>query len=608
MNTHLSLNDPHTPRRCAPPLFIKGNRGSLAEIPSMKRGARQGGECRSLSQDLSLSLNLSLAPILALGFALLVSPLPAQPVITQATRAPATATLIPLSENWRMDGDVPVHALLISLQGLANRDQPRVYLEYPQNWQWEIVHPLIGFLEKRHGMTFDRLGLDDADAALGRFARYAKGVVVWDKAVRSSLIVAFTIAGVEDLVVVNEDQLALAARHGLKPVVDLRGRFAGQSDEQIYQWAYDHYWARCSRDYYVVLGGHAGAEMQPGIADFGIRQRAFFSDLSANPKHPGELALLKKILSQQNTASIVLGWHSYGKDTEGQHTTLVGNYGLIMEGLHNLPNISFTSQIPLTPDFRFTNNHHVTPGRPLKAEPKVYVCAVATDSMGIGTWTKPGRGRIPYTWQVLMDWAWMNPPALQYFYEDKSPNDYFIGGLSGPGYMYPKAIPPDKFPGLMQIARRLMAKLDLRVLEIMDYSEGNRHVGNTDLPKELVDRYYEQFPDILGFINGYGSARTFDLRDGKPFLSYDYYLDVNRTIPEAIADLDELIQLNPKRPYFLLMHVRESNTIEKVSDILGHLTESVEVVPLDVFLSLAADAKTYRTYHRQPTDPVDHNP
>jgi len=33
---------------------------------------------------------------------------------------------------------------------------------------------------------------------------------------------------------------------------------------------------------------------------------------------------------------------------------------------------------------------------------------------------------------------------------------------------------------------------------------------------------------VLGFINGYGTARTFDLRDNRPFISYDYYLDVAR--------------------------------------------------------------------------------
>lgn len=537
-----------------------------------------------------------------------VWPCSGQTALHRAERAPASATIVPLSDNWRLCGDLPVHALLISLQGLANREAPRLYLEYPLNWQWEIVRPLIGFLERRHGMTFTRLGLDDADAALARFARHAKGCVVWDKHVRTSLTVAFTISGLEDLLVVNEDLLPLAAKHGLKPVVDLRGRFTGMPDHAIYAQVYAEYGARCSRDYYVVMGGHAGMEMQPGIADFGIQQRAFFADLSANPKHPEELALLKKFLGAQNPASVVLGWHSYAKDTEGQHTTLTSNFGLIMEGLHNLPNVSFTSQIPLTPDFKFANNHSVAANAVLKAEKKVYICAVSTDSMGIGAWTKPGRGRIPYNWQVLMNWLWINPPALQYFYESKTPNDYFIGGLSGPGYMYPQAIPPAKFPALMAKARNLMAQLDLHVMEIMDYSEGNRHVGNTDLPKELVDRYYQQFPDVLGFINGYGSAHTFDLRNGKPFLSYDYYLDAARPLEEAAADLEELIQMNPKRPYFLLMHVRETNSVEKVADIFGRLSEKPEVVPLDVFLKLAASEKTYRTHFQEPGDPIDHNP
>jgi hypothetical protein len=204
-----------------------------------------------------------------------------------------------------------------------------------------------------------------------------------------------------------------------------------------------------------------------------------------------------------------------------------------------------------------------------------------------------------------MNWIWMNPPILQYFYESRTPNDYFIGGLSGPGYMYPKAIPPAKFPMLMGEARDLMRRLDLHVLEIMDYSQGNRHLGNTDLTRDVVDRYYQQFPDVLGFINGYGSARTFDLRDGKPMISYDYYLDLFRPVDQAAGDLEELIRLNTRRPYFLLMHVRERNSVEKVTRILNLVSEPVEVVPLDVFLNLAAGDKTYRTRYEQDGDPVN---
>lgn len=537
----------------------------------------------------------------------LVSSLVAQPIPHRAEYAPKEATIIPMSENWRMDGDIPINVLLISLQGLANREAPRVYLEYPTHWQWETVRPLIKFMERRHGTKFTRLGTNDADAALALFGKYAKGYVVWDREVRASVNVAFTVSGVLDAVVVSEELIPLAEKHGLKKVEDLRGIFRGKGDHEIYQWAVDKYWDRTSRDYYVVLGGHAGMTMQPGVADFGVMQRAFCADLSASPKHPEELALLKELLGRQNKNSTVIGWHSYAKDTEGQHTTLTGNFGLKMEGLHNLPNVSYTCQIPLTKDFSFKNPGNLDRGYDQVAKKKIYVAALATDSMGIGTWTQEGRGEIPYGWQVLMGWVRLNPVALQFFYEDKTPNDYFVGGLSGPGYMYPKSIPEHHFSVLMKDARQLMETLDLHIMEIMDYSEGNRHVGNTDLPKELVDRYYEAFPEAIGFINGYGTARTFDLRDGVPFISYDYYLAVNRPIEEAAADLEELTQLNPQRPYFLLMHVRESNTIEKVRKIFDLLSEEVEVVPVDVFMKLAASEKTYLTRYQQPEDPIDLN-
>ena len=35
---------------------------------------------------------------------------------------------------------------------------------------------------------------------------------------------------------------------------------------------------------------------------------------------------------------------------------------------------------------------------------------------------------------------------LEMFYSQATPNDLFIGGLSGPGYMYSKAIPTEALP------------------------------------------------------------------------------------------------------------------------------------------------------------------
>ena len=522
-----------------------------------------------------------------------------------AGKVPAEAYVMQMSDDWTLNGDLPEHALVLSLQGLANRDQPRLYLEFGPKWPWQITKPVRAFYEKRHGITFKPLaGIGEALGALGS---HAKGYVVWDKAVRTSLIVAFTVAGLEDVVVVNEDLIPLVEKYGLRLVADLRGEFTGMDDAEIYQIAYDRYWERCNHDLVVWLGGHHGNVMEPGMADWAVRQHAFCTDLSNNPRHGKELALTKRIYSELNPNAFVMGWHSYGKDTEGQQVTLTSNYGLRMEGLNTLPNLSFNSQIPFSEGFTFRNHHHVDPANPPKPEEKVYIALAQTDSIGIGAWTKPGRGKLPYTWGVPASWLDLAPGVIEYFYQGATPNDHF-NAFAFPSYLYPKAVPAEQYPALQAIVRRYNRALDLRVMDIMDYSEGNRHVGNTDLTKEVVDLIFEGYPDIIGFTNGYGAARTYAHRDGRALLSYEYYLSPDRPKEEIIADLEELIWLNPKRPYYLLIHVRESSTIDRVADILGSLEEETEIVPIDVLLSIAGQAPTFRTRFKQPDDPVILNP
>jgi hypothetical protein len=189
------------------------------------------------------------------------------------------------------------------------------------------------------------------------------------------------------------------------------------------------------------------------------------------------------------------------------------------------------------------------------------------------------------------------PVLLEFFYETSTPNDYFIGALSGPNYMYPKSIPREVLPEVVKRAREQMDMMDLRVFGIMDYTEGNRYYGNIDLPKYVVDAYYEGMSDVLGLINGYGPAHTNDFREGLPLISYDYYLAVNRPEDDAIQDLQELINLNPERPYYLAIHVREWSDVFRVKRILDGLGPDVEVVPIDVFMAMASQKPTFRTHY-----------
>ncbi len=497
-----------------------------------------------------------------------------------------------LDDQWNIGEGLEKQAFLISLQGNANREAARLYFIYPDSWNFNYTPHVFDYYRDKKYYTFRQIL--NLEQALQIFKDSIRGYVVWDTDVRTSLIVAYTIAGLENAVVVDESLIPLIEKNGLDLIEDLRGRFTEWTDSRIYQCAYDRYWERCSRDFVIWLGGEHGMVMKPGVADWGIMNRVFFNDLSTKPDDKTEYDLADKILGQMNPMAMVMGWHSYKKDLERDHVRLVSSHGLRVEGLHTLPNLSFSHHVPATPGFVYRNHHNIEPNKTYAPQKKVYISCVQTDGLGIGAWHKPGRGEIPYAWEVIMNYSWMAPAMMEYFYTMATPNDYFIGALSGPGYIYPKAVPEDKLPELIAEAKEMMDLLDLRVFEIMDYSEGATVEGNTELTEEVANAYYEGMPVAIGFVNGYAPAFTFAVRDKRPLISYDYYLSPTRTEKDAVADLHELASINTGRPYFLLMHVRESSNVKRVKSIIDKLGPDFELVPLDVFIKMAGEAPTFQ--------------
>jgi hypothetical protein len=502
------------------------------------------------------------------------------------------AYALTLEDNWEINGKLPMNAMLISLQGVVNKNGPLLYILYPEDWPFTYVRSVYGFYRDTRNYSFQELRT--AEEAVAALKQYVKGYVVWDKNVRNSLTVAFTVAGLESAIVVNEDLIPVAEKAGLKRVADLRGTFAGMNDTQIYTWAYNKYWSRCNKEFIIWMGGEFGSVMKPAVADWGIYKGAFFSDLSCRVTDTTEYRLADRLLSEMKPMSLVMGWHSYKKDLEREYVTLTSRYGHRVEGLHTLPDLSFSAQVPASPGFVYKNNHTIEPGKTYTPGKKVYVTCVQTDGIGLGAWLKPGRGEIPYAWEVLTNYTWMAPAMAEYFYTLATPNDYFIGCLSGPGYMYPKAVPPHLLKQLIGISREQMKQLDLRVFETMDYSEGATVEGNTDLPEDIVKMYYDGLPEAIGFINGYAPSHTFAVRNGRPFISYDYYLSPVRPEGDAVADLQELARVNPARPYFLLVHIRESSDIKRVKGILDKLGPEFEVIALDAFLVMAGQQPTFK--------------
>eukprot|EP00771_Trimastix_marina_P003607 gnl/Trimastix_PCT/4901.p1 GENE.gnl/Trimastix_PCT/4901~~gnl/Trimastix_PCT/4901.p1 ORF type:complete len:694 (-),score=120.31 gnl/Trimastix_PCT/4901:80-1921(-) len=495
---------------------------------------------------------------------------------------------------WRFDGGLSENTLLITLQGLANTETPRLYYEYPDKWAFSYTPQVKTFLEHQRDYTFHTL--HSVKQVVNQFRQDIRGYVIYDPAIRASAIVGLTLAGLERVVLIGPEHIGLMQELGIPQREDLRGKFKGQSDVQIYGWAYQQYGARCSRDYIVWMGGECHGEMLPAVADFGVARKAFFVDLNTRADSGPEYALASQILSKQHTLSHVLGWHSYCKDLERTFISLASHHTLRVDGLNTLPNLSFMNQVPVTPGFKFTNSHNTYPGEVIHSKEKVYISCVQTDGLGLGAWIKPGRGELPYAWECSMNFLKLQPALLEWFYRGATKNDFFIGSLGGPGYMYPKQIPAHMLPRTLQLAQEEMDALDLNVFDVMDYSEGSAVVGNTDLPRRVVEAYFDNMNHSIGFVNGYAPSYTYATRNGIPWLSFDYYLAPHRSQDDAVDDLLELATLNPTRPYFLTMHVREYSDVQRVKAILARLPqEEFEVVPLDRFVKMAGRQPTFKT-------------
>jgi hypothetical protein len=530
-------------------------------------------------------------------FALTLVPLLLCPQTVPAADIPSRVSVIDIAGDWETAGDLPRQALLISLQGIVNQHGAHIYLVYPKEHLHAGSSAMLEFYRRRHSLPTREV--TSAEEAVNTYRRYLKGCVVWDPQAKTSLMVSFTVAGLEDALVVTEAHLPLMEKLGIKPVADFRGMFRGKTDLEIFQWAYERYWPRCSRDYLVYLGEYCtglknGPGMRPAIADFAIGQKAFCTDLSTMPAATGEYQLAEKIFSEMHPYGYIFGWHSYCKDKEEEHLTLLSRHALVVaEGLASLPNMSFHGQLPVSPDFRFKQKGKFNPNP--KVEEKVYLTLIESDGLGIGSWLKPGRGDLPYGWEMNEEYFRVAPALLQYYYETATENDHFIGSLSGPGYFYPKAYPPEMLPGVLRREDSLMRQMDLHVFGIMDFSEGDHRVGNADLPKRIVDAYFDNLPTADGFLNGYGPANTFDVRKGRPLISYDYYVDLKKSATEVAEDLRELARINPRRPYFLPVHVREHNDIERMKSVLSLLGPEFEVVPPREFMIMAGRRPTTTT-------------
>ena len=491
-----------------------------------------------------------------------------------------------LTDAWELtDGGLHDNVLAISLQGLANRDRASLYLEYPSDWAYGYTASVREWVATSRKVPYSSFG-SLADA-LKTFRGAINGYVLWDpqgtvsargtsNSARASLLVAFTAAGQLGAVVATSEQEGWLQGIGLKKLDDFtQYNFRNMSDAQVHQWAKSRYWAKARKTEVMWLGGECDEQVRPAIADVGVSRGLFFTDLSTlrTPEWAEENQLGNALMAEASAACeaagdpplIVLGWHSYCKDYEHTFITMASQNAARNHGLNTNPNLSFMSHLSLPEGWKFENRpappqaprqRPRASATPRESPPSVAMVFVQTDGLGLGAWTKPGRGSIPYAWEVTLPDLEIQPAILQMFYEQANPvNDTFIACLSGPGYMYPKAVPEGRLRGLLELAGRSMRTLDLHAMVAFDASaagtDSHTVTGDCTLSPRVVQAYAEHLPEAMVVLNGYGPTFTFAENrrggiGGTNFstISFDYYLDPGGTVDSIAQDLVALSALS----------------------------------------------------------------
>lgn len=348
----------------------------------------------------------------------------------------------------------------LALQGLVNRAGPRLYY-YARFWNWpEADDKWIEYLTASRGYTFEPFNGTLRDL-VAHFAAAIKGLAVWDPRQEKTKWAAATLAGLRDLLPVAPECIERYA--GLPVVEDLRGRFHDKLEPV--RWAIDTLLPQCNKTL-----GYSADLLWSGWAidaiDYAVRERSFIWALKPGGSQApaGEVELLNQIHAQLGPQARIMGW----AEPELDHCTVASHHDNFIF-CAEAPNLSFFAGVPsigkrlvqparaVKPAWKLENKHYLTVNSSEGDTPKIHV------AMHGGAWHDPGRGSVAWNWgaqPLLLDYF---PVLLEYFYETATNKDYFMGGASGAGFVYPNQLPNPQ--GYFEQVRRTFQLADLHETE-----------------------------------------------------------------------------------------------------------------------------------------------
>ncbi len=446
-----------------------------------------------------------------------------RPYPTFQPKMPPPARHLVVADVRRLTHDERV--LLLSLQGVVNRKQPRLYLILKSDdlfWLREM---------QRQSQTDAPIMVTNALDVVARFRASVHGVVVPDPRVYLSPCVAACVAGIDDLLIATP---ALAQRLNLPIRADLRGKFKDDADALRY----------VRERLLPRLNPYLACCLDPAIFDTGALDQIiaakgivfWITGTKAQglpgAKGPEELAEIKKLLAHMPLNGVVRGFWWHGEDIglgEAPGVSLASRFGkvsIVSDYVANLSVFSGATQ----PDLK--QKPQAKP--PALDKNKVYFSFTMSDGDNLCTWrdyfrtyfTDPLHGTIPIGWGMgptLLDNA---PVWARWYYDHATPNDEFLCDVSGVGYIYG----PDwatalddragAYADFYKWTAQYMQRLDMHTIRLMN-------VGQKDIAQAA-----RLLPDARFLMPDYGNPGD------KPYDALTYDLEGGQTVFRAITGAD----------------------------------------------------------------------
>jgi len=394
--------------------------------------------------------------------------------------------------------------LIFSLQGILNREEPTMFIEY----LGETDEFWYKYLKGSDKMLTDytRMNIRSFDDFIAEFSDIIKqnGVILWDTDVPSTVNVAETVCSVTGALPLRAGSKfteEVMTTTGAKANYNLDNKFTGSgtiwgtsrtstgsTKNDAYIWALETFGAQVNWSvlgYYVDAYGQDKASYDVSETlcisnrDYIIANKGFFFDLSPwSDEQPNDdrtqtvgtdCSTLKEILAyaySENGGAFgtVCGYspwtykYSEYSDSESSHTDIetehrlvetLTSYNMVLDAdsapYGSLANGSVYQHYTLSR----TSYENSSPSESITYDSDKYYVTIYMGDYDSSAWTTKfvpqmynddARGEFDINWSFNLQITNRCPMIFDYVYENKTEHDYFTAGNSGVGYTAPNVI------------------------------------------------------------------------------------------------------------------------------------------------------------------------